>query len=82
MQTLPSKKQQANFFISVQVIQAMKETVPPREQSIFVEHAIEKELRHKQFLEALETSAGAWKKHNHQGKTETFIRSLRQSNRL
>lgn len=76
-----SKKQQANFFISVQIIQAMKETVPPREQSKFVEHAIEKELRRTQFLEALEASAGSWKKKDHRTSPDTFIRSLRESKR-
>lgn len=82
MSTKLHQKGQANFFISTHIIATLKQTVPPRELSIFVEQAIEKELKRRQFLHALKTSAGAWKKKDHPEKTESFIRSLRESRRI
>lgn len=82
MATKSHQKGQANFFISTHIIATLKETVPHRELSLFVEEAIEKELKRRQFLQALETTPGAWKKKDHPEKTETFIRSLRESQRI
>lgn len=72
-------KRQANFFISVKVLQNLKETVPSRKQSEFVEEAIKKELQQKTFLRAMEECKGAWK--NMSGSTEKFVRKLRESKR-
>lgn len=74
-------KRQANFFISVKVLQNLKETVPSRKQSQFVEEAIKKELQQKTFFKAMEECKGAWKDKSHIGNTEKFIRKLRESKR-
>lgn len=80
--TKTSQKRQANFFISSNILENLKEQVPPRKQSEFVEQAIEKELKHRQFLEALEKCAGAWKDEDHPEDTGKFIRALRESQRI
>lgn len=79
---LGSKKKQANFFLSTDVIYTLKKAVPPREQSAFVEAAVIKELQKRQFLYALSASAGAWHKSSHREKTSSFVRSLRQAKRI
>ena len=76
-----STKQQANFFISSTVLSLMKKHVPKRQQSAFVEHAIQRELQHERLLEALDHFAGVWKKEDHPASTEKFIRDLRSSKR-
>lgn len=77
----PTEKHQANFFISLRVLAVLKETIPVRERSEFVEQAIRKELQAKRFREALKTAAGAWKRKNHSENTAQFIRSIRESRR-
>ena len=75
-----TKKRQANFLITVQTLKLLKDKVPNRKQSEFVEQAVVKELKKSQFLEAIQTSRGAWK--NHTEDTEKFIRSMRASKRI
>lgn len=77
-----STKKQANFFISSSVLMLMKKHVPRRQQSAFVEHAIQKELQHERFLDAIDRCAGTWKDKDHPIETEKFIRSLRESKRI
>lgn len=77
-----SQKHQANFLISVQVLQTLKANVPARKQSAFVEEVLEKALKKKQFLHVLSSVAGTWKTSDHPSSTENFIRSLRESKRL
>lgn len=74
-------KSQANFLISVEILDSLKVTVPPRARSQFVEKAIEKALKKTQFIKALEDSSGAWKNEDYSFNTEEFIRSLRENNR-
>lgn len=75
------QKNQANFFISVHTITALKENIPPRKQSEFVDEAIKKALQQKLFFKAIEECAGAWKDKDHPP-THKFIRSLRESKRI
>lgn len=74
-------KRQANFSLSIHVLNTLKENVAPRKQSEFVETAIGRQLKNMSFKAALKTSAGAWKKKGHKRNTERFIRSLRESSR-
>lgn len=67
--------------ISVEVIDDLRTFIPSKKQSMFVEQAITKELKRTQFQNALEKTAGTWKKKDHPEKTASFIRSLRESKR-
>ncbi len=75
------EKTQANFFISVKVLKNLKNHVPARSRSQFVEEVIEKALKKRSFLEALSLSAGSWSGKNYEKDTAKFIRSLRESKR-
>jgi len=75
-----TKKRQANFLITIETLHLLKDHVPARKQSEFVEQTLVKELKKKAFLKAIRTSKGAWK--NHKEDTEQFIRSLRASKRI
>jgi len=74
-------KKQANFLISIAVIDTLKVCVPPRKQSEFVENAISRALRKEQFALALNESRGSWLAKDHPRKTADYIRSLRNSKR-
>ncbi|MEK7085655.1 MAG: hypothetical protein AAB953_01420 [Patescibacteria group bacterium] len=75
------EKAQANFFISVKVLKNLKNHVPARSRSQFVEGVIDKALKKSSFLQALDLSAGSWSAKNHKENTDKFIRSLRESKR-
>lgn len=75
------EKAQANFLISVSVLKNLKNHVPARGRSQFVEGIIDKALKKNSFLEALEFSAGSWSPKIHKENTGKFIRSLRESKR-
>lgn len=81
MKTAAQQKTQANFLISVRVLDTLKGNVPVRLRSKFVEEAIEKALKKEQFLNALNDSAGSWSAKDYKFDTEEFIRSLRESKR-
>lgn len=75
-----AKKRQANFFISIHILDLLKKQIPNRKQSEFVEQTLVKALKKNAFKEAMKSSFGAWSKHTED--TEKFIRSLRENNRL
>jgi hypothetical protein len=75
-----SQKRQANFLISVQTLTLLKQQVPPRKQSEFVEKTLAKELKKNAFLKVMKKVKGTWK--NHEEDTYKFIRSLRESKRI
>lgn len=75
-----AQKRQANFLITLPTLDLLKEQVPNRKQSEFVEETLLKALKKNAFKKALRTSFGAWK--NHTEDTEAFIRSSRESNRV
>jgi hypothetical protein len=54
-----------NIQISARLARELKRFVPPRQRSRFVEEAVERELRRRQRLAALEQSAGAWQDRDH-----------------
>ncbi|MBI2463690.1 hypothetical protein HYV57_01920 [Candidatus Peregrinibacteria bacterium] len=76
------QKRQANFFISIQVLNQLNDIVPYRQRSKFVEQALARELQQKNFFQALHDCAGAWKKEDHPRSSAQFIRSLRESKRI
>lgn len=73
------EKTQANFLISVNVLKNLKNHVPARSRSQFVEEVIDKALRKNAFLQALGQNVKAWSDEEDTGK---FIRSLRESKRI
>lgn len=75
------EKAQANFFISVKVLKNLKNHVPARSRSQFVEEIIDKALKKNSFLKALDLSAGSWNSKDYKEDTSKFIRSLRESKR-
>ncbi|MBI5754184.1 hypothetical protein HZA40_03520 [Candidatus Peregrinibacteria bacterium] len=75
------EKAQANFFISVKVLKNLKNHVPARSRSQFVEEIIDKALKKNSFLQALDLSAGSWNSKDYNRDTDKFIRSLRESKR-
>lgn len=81
MDSKTSQKHQANFLLSVQILQTLKAHVPARKQSAFVEEALQKALKKKQFHNVLSAVPGSWKTSDHPSSTEKFLRSLRESKR-
>ena len=77
-----SKKQQANFFLSVHLMQMLKKNVPPRQQSMFVEKALLSALKKESFMKVLNSSDVHWKTEDHSDSTGDFLRSLRESKRI
>lgn len=75
-----TKKRQANFLLTIETIHLLKDHIPARKQSEFVEQTLVKELKKKSFLKAIKSSKGAWNAHTED--TELFIRSLRASKRI
>lgn len=76
------QKRQANFFISIQILDQLNDVIPYRQRSKFVEQALERELQQKEFFQAIHECAGAWKSKDHPQSSEKFIRSLRESKRI
>lgn len=76
------QKCQANFFISTIILTQLRENVPSRKQSEFVENAIARALQEKRFRSVMYEIAGAWKSKDHNESVLTFIRSLRDSKRV
>jgi hypothetical protein len=79
-----ASRKQANFLLSEEVVEELRRTVEKREQSRFVENALQKELKRLRLEKALKLSFGAWKDEDHpemaQG-TENFVRVLRKTTR-
>jgi hypothetical protein len=73
------EKRQANFFVSVSVLDGMKKVVPKGQQSEFVEQAIKAQLSSIQFQSAVQGSFGAWGKKRPYRRADKFIRQLRKS---
>lgn len=75
---------QANFLLPADVLNELKTSVPPRQQSRVVAEALRKELKRIKLTKALETSFGAWRDSDHpelKKGTEAFVRSLRVNTR-
>ena len=77
-------RKQANFLLSEEVVEELRNSVGKRELSRFVEAALEKELKRLKLEKALQVSFGAWKVEEHpelvQG-VEKFVRTIRKSAR-
>jgi hypothetical protein len=54
-----------NVAVPVSLLEELKEFVPSRERSRFIVTLIEKEVRRRQFEQALRESAGAWADEDH-----------------
>jgi hypothetical protein len=79
-----SATRQANFLLPEDLLEELKETVPPRQQSRFVADALKRELRRIRLARAIEASFGAWKGSDHPELArgvEPFVRRLRKSTR-
>lgn len=74
-----SGRKQANFLLSVAIVEELKRSVEKREQSRFVETALKKELKRLKLEKTLQLSLGAWQdKDQGAGK---LVRDLRKSAR-
>ena len=77
-------RKQANFLLSEEVIEELRRSIGKREQSRFVEAALQKELKRLRLQKALGTTFGAWKGKDHpeiaQG-ADRFVRALRKTAR-
>ncbi len=78
--SVSEQKHQANFLLKIETIRLLKQYVPNKKQSAFVEELITRELKKQNFLTALKKAKGSWK--NHRENSESFIRSLRESKRI
>jgi hypothetical protein len=79
-----ASRRQANFLLSEEVMQELRRSVKKREQSHFVEAALQKELKRLKLERALEGSFGAWRDKDHPelgAGTERFVRKLRRTMR-
>jgi len=79
-----ASRKQANFLLSEEVLGELRQAVAKREQSQFVEAALQKELKRLRLQSVLETGFGAWKDEDHpelSAGTDSFVRSLRKSTR-
>jgi post-segregation antitoxin (ccd killing protein) len=79
-----ASRRQANFLLSEELIEELRRSVGKREQSQFVEAALQKELKRLKLERSLEGSFGAWKDKNHpeiRASTEQFVRKLRKTTR-
>ena len=75
---------QANFLLPEDLIEELRTTVPPRQQSRFVAEALRRELKRVRLGQALEKSFGTWTEENHPelaAGTEAYVRNLRRSTR-
>jgi hypothetical protein len=77
-------RKQANFLLSEEVIEELRKSVAKREQSQFVETALQKELKRVKLQRVLEAGFGAWKDKDHpelEAGTDTFVRGSRKTTR-
>jgi post-segregation antitoxin (ccd killing protein) len=77
-------RRQANFLLSEELIEELRRSVEKREQSRFVETALQKELKRLKLERALDESFGAWKDKDHpelSAGIDTFVRKLRKTTR-
>ena len=79
-----AEAKQANFFLPVDLLEDLKNTVAKREQSKVVAEALRKELKRIHLERALQSSFGAWKETDHpefKKGTDAYVRSMRKSSR-
>ncbi len=69
---------QANFLISEDVLQDLRELVPRGEQSAVVSEALRHELKRRKLKNALQKSFGAWGARKGMKSTQSFVRQLRR----
>lgn len=77
-------RKQANFLLSEEVIEELRRTIKKRQQSRFVEAALQKEFKRLRLQKALAMSFGAWKDKNHPELArgaDRFVRALRKTAR-
>ena len=79
-----ASRKQANFLLSEEVLEELRRSVAKREQSQFVEAALQKELKRLKLQNILETGFGVWKDSDHPelaAGTDRFVRNLRKTTR-
>ena len=79
-----ASRKQANFLLSEEVLEELRHSVAKREQSQFVEAALQKELKRLRLQSALESGFGIWKDTDHPeltAGTDRFVRNLRKTTR-
>jgi hypothetical protein len=58
-------KERMNLYITKSVMDNLREIIPARERTRFVEEILVRELRRRRLLEVIESSYGAWKDEDH-----------------
>jgi hypothetical protein len=79
-----ASRKQANFLLSEEVVDELRRSVEKREQSRFVETALQKELKRLKLEKALKLSFGSWKDKDHPELIRgagSFVRTLRKTAR-
>jgi hypothetical protein len=54
-----------NLYITKSLMDELRESIPARERTTFVEEILQRELRHRKLQETLKKSFGAWKDEDH-----------------
>jgi len=79
-----ASRKQANFLLSEEVLEELRHSVAKREQSQFVEAALQKEMKRLRLQSALESGFGIRKDTDHPelaAGADGFVRSLRKTTR-
>lgn len=58
-------RERLNLYLSEDLARTLRELIPARERTSFVEETLLRELRKRKLKAALEASAGAWKDEDH-----------------
>jgi hypothetical protein len=58
-------KERMNLYITKSLMDDLRNSIPPRERTRFVEEVLARELRRRKLLEALDKAYGAWTDENH-----------------
>jgi hypothetical protein len=63
--TMRAIKERMNLYITKSLMEELRQSIPARERTKFVEEILARELRRRKLQEALKKSFGAWKDEDH-----------------
>jgi hypothetical protein len=62
---MPAVKERMNLYITKSIMDELRQAVPARERTRFVEDILARELRRRKLQEAIKNAYGAWKDVDH-----------------
>ena len=62
---MPAVKERMNLYITKSLMDELRNAIPARERTRFVEDVLTRELRRRKLLDTLEKAYGAWTEENH-----------------